>query len=156
MEEIVVGLCMEKALLISIAESCTGGLTASMITDVPGSSEIFKKGFIVYSNEAKIKELGVSEEIIAMHGAVSEETVSAMARGLKNKTGADITIGISGIAGPDGAVPGKPVGLVYIAVLYKDKLRIRKVNYDRGRKKNKEYAARAALNEVRLAIMETD
>jgi len=156
MEEIVVGLCKEKTLIISLAESCTGGLTASMITDVPGSSKILKQSYVVYSNDAKIKELGVSEDVIKRHGAVSEETVEAMARGLKNKTGADITIGISGIAGPDGAVPGKPVGLVYIAVLFKDKLRIRKVNYDRGRTKNKEYAARAALNEVRLAITETE
>lgn len=156
MEDIVVNLCMHRQFKISVAESCTGGLTASMITDVPGSSEIFKQSYVVYSNEAKIKELGVSEDVIKKHGAVSTETVEAMARGLKIKTGADITIGISGIAGPDGAVPGKEVGLIYIAVLFNDKLRIKKLNYDRGRKKNKEYAARAALNEVRLAILEIE
>jgi competence/damage-inducible protein CinA-like protein len=156
LEELIVSICKKKKLLISTAESCTGGLTASKITDVPGSSEIFKEGFIVYSNEAKIRELGVSEDIIIKHGAVSPETVEAMVRGLKNKTGADITIGISGIAGPDGAAPDKPVGLVYIAVLYRDNLHIRKVNYDRGRKNNKEYAAHAALNEVRLALLETE
>ena len=156
LEELIVSSCRKMKINISTAESCTGGLTASLITDIPGASEIFKEGFIVYSNEAKVKELGVPENIIAKHGAVSPETAEAMARGLKKKTGADITIGITGIAGPDGAVPGKPVGLVYIAVLYKDKLQIRKINYDRGRIKNKEYAARAALNEVRLAIMGTE
>jgi nicotinamide-nucleotide amidase len=156
MAEIVWHLCVERQLTLSVAESCTGGLTASMITDIPGSSKIFKQGFVVYSNEAKIRELGVEADIIAQHGAVSSETVEAMARGLKDKTGADIAIGISGIAGPDGATPDKPVGLVYIAVLYRGKLRIKKVNFDRGRLKNKNYAARAALNEVRLAILETE
>jgi nicotinamide-nucleotide amidase len=156
MAEIVWHLCVERQLTLSVAESCTGGLTASMITDIPGSSKIFKQGFVVYSNEAKIRELGVEADIIAQHGAVSSETVEAMARGLKDITGADIAIGISGIAGPDGATPDKPVGLVYIAVLYRGKLRIKKVNFDRGRLKNKNYAARAALNEVRLAILETE
>ena len=156
MAYIVLKQCKEAGLIIATAESCTGGLAASMITDIPGSSEVFKEGFIVYSNEVKVRELGVSEDIITEHGAVSAETVEAMARGLKNKTGADIAIGISGIAGPDGAVPGKPVGLIYIAVLYNAKLRIKKLNYDRGRIKNKEYAARAALNEIRLALTETD
>jgi nicotinamide-nucleotide amidase len=156
MAEIVWQLCSERQLTLSVAESCTGGLVASMITDIPGSSKIFKQGFVVYSNEAKIRELGVGADIISKHGAVSSETVEAMARGLKDKTGADIAIGISGIAGPDGATPDKPVGLVYIAVLYRGKLRIKKVNFDRGRLKNKNYAARAALNEVRLAILETE
>ena len=79
-----------------------------------------------------------------------------MAIGLMNQTGADITIGISGIAGPDGATPDKPVGLVYLAVAYQSGIKIHKINYDRGRKKNKEYAARAALNQVRLLLHESE
>jgi len=79
-----------------------------------------------------------------------------MAKGLKNKTGADIAIGVSGIAGPDGATPGKPVGLVYLAVAYRERIYIQKINLDRGRIKNKEYAARAALNRVRLALIDDE
>lgn len=156
MESLLVRICTEKGLIISVAESCTGGLLSSTITDVPGSSAVFKEAYIVYSNEAKIRELAVPKEVIADHGAVSPETVEAMARGLKNKTGADITVGISGIAGPDGGSPGKPVGLIYFAVLYDDKISVRKIDFDRGRIKNKEYAARMALNMIRQAIIEKD
>jgi len=156
MAEMVVNSCKEKGLIISVAESCTGGLLANMLTNIPGSSAVFEEGFIVYSNEAKINTLGIDASIIAEHGAVSMETVEAMVKGLKTKTGADITIGISGIAGPDGAAPGKPVGLIYLAVAYKDYVHIQKIDYDRGRKKNKEYAARAALNRVRLALIDDE
>ena len=154
--EIVVNICKNKGLIITVAESCTGGSIADMITNVPGSSTVFKEGFIVYSNEAKIRSLGVEPYILDKYGAVSEETVEAMAKGLKNKTGADIAIGVSGIAGPDGATPGKPVGLVYLAVAYKERIYIQKINLDRGRIKNKEYAARAALNRVRLALIDDE
>ena len=154
--EIVVNLCKDKGLIISVAESCTGGSIADMITNVPGSSAVFKEGYIVYSNEAKSKLLGVDPHILKEQGAVSIETVEAMVKGLKNKTGADITIGVSGIAGPDGATPGKPLGLVYLAVAYKERIHIQKINFDRGRIKNKEYAARAALNRVRLALIDDE
>ena len=154
--EIVVNICKNKGLIITVAESCTGGSIADMITNVPGSSAVFKEGFIVYSNEAKIRSLRVEPYILDKYGAVSEETVEAMAKGLKNKTGADIAIGVSGIAGPDGATPGKPVGLVYLAVAYRERIYIQKINLDRGRIKNKEYAARAALNRVRLALIDDE
>jgi len=154
--EIVVNICKNKGLIITVAESCTGGSIADMITNVPGSSTVFKEGFIVYSNEAKIRSLGVEPYILDKYGAVSEETVEAMAKGLKNKTGADIAIGVSGIAGPDGATPGKPVGLVYLAVAYRERIYIQKINLDRGRIKNKEYAARAALNHVRLVLIDDE
>ena len=156
METLVIRQCRDKGIILSVAESCTGGLLSDLITDVPGSSSVFKEGYIVYSNEAKVRELKVEPEIISCYGAVSSETVEAMAMGLKNKTGADITVGISGIAGPDGATPEKPVGLVYVAVLYKNKIRVQKINFDRGRKKNKEYAARTALNLIRLMIKDID
>jgi len=154
--EIVVNICKNKGLIITVAESCTGGSIADMITNVPGSSTVFKEGFIVYSNEAKIRSLGVEPYILDKYGAVSEETVEAMAKGLKNKTGADIAIGVSGIAGPDGATPGKSVGLIYLAVAYKERIHIQKVDFDRGRIKNKEYAARAALNRVRLTLIDDE
>ncbi len=154
--EIVVNLCKEKNLIISVAESCTGGSIADMITNVSGSSAVFKESYIVYSNEAKTKLLGVDPQILKEQGAVSIETVEAMVKGLKNKTGADIAIGVSGIAGPDGASPGKPLGLVYLAVAYKERIHIQKINFDRGRIKNKEYAARAALNRVRLALIDDE
>ncbi|MCK5817170.1 MAG: nicotinamide-nucleotide amidohydrolase family protein, partial [Candidatus Marinimicrobia bacterium] len=154
--EIVVNLCKEKKMIVSVAESCTGGSIADMITNVPGSSAVFKEGYIVYSNEAKTKLLGVDPQILKEQGAVSIETVEAMVKGLKNKTGADIVIGVSGIAGPDGASPGKPLGLVYLAVAYKERIHIQKINFDRGRIKNKEYAARAALNRVRLALIDDE
>ncbi|MEA3392677.1 MAG: competence/damage-inducible protein A [Candidatus Marinimicrobia bacterium] len=154
--EIVVNLCKEKNLIVSVAESCTGGSIADMITNVPGSSAVFKEGYIVYSNEAKIKLLGVDPQILKKQGAVSIETVEAMVKGLKNKTGADIAIGVSGIAGPDGASPGKPLGLVYLAVAYKERIHIQKINFDRGRIKNKEYAARTALNLIRLALIDDE
>ncbi|MEA2076586.1 MAG: competence/damage-inducible protein A [Candidatus Marinimicrobia bacterium] len=153
MAELIVNICKDRELIISVAESCTGGLIADMITNIPGSSSVFKEGFVVYSNKAKSRELGVDPAIISGHGAVSPETVEAMAIGLKNKTGADIAIGVSGIAGPDGATPGKPVGLVYFAVTFKNSIHIQKINFDRGRRKNKEYAARAALNRVRLTLL---
>ena len=154
--EIVVNLCKDKGLIISVAESCTGGAIADMITNVPGSSAVFKEGFIVYSNEAKTRTLGVEPSILDKFGAVSPETVEAMVKGLKNKTGADIAIGVSGIAGPDGATPGKSVGLIYLAVAYKERIHIQKVDFDRGRIKNKEYAARAALNRVRLTLIDDE
>jgi nicotinamide-nucleotide amidase len=153
LQEIVVEMCKNRVLTLATAESCTGGLISNMITDIPGSSEIFKEGFIVYSNEAKITRLGVDAAIIAEFGAVSPQTVEAMAKGLLQKTKADIAVAVSGIAGPGGATPEKPVGLVYIAVAYKDQIYIQDLHFNRGREMNKAYAAHAALNGVRLAII---
>lgn len=99
---------------LAVAESCTGGLLAKLITDVPGASRYFTRGWVTYSNEAKIDELGVPPELIARHGAVSEEVAQAMARGARARAGTDYAIGITGIAGPDGGTDEKPVGLVYV------------------------------------------
>lgn len=98
---------------IATAESCTGGWIGKALTDVPGSSEWFAEGFVTYSNPAK-RRLGVSARILAMHGAVSEPVVRAMARAALARSGADRAVAVSGIAGPTGAVPGKPVGTVWI------------------------------------------
>ncbi|MBS1188184.1 MAG: CinA family protein [Burkholderiaceae bacterium] len=107
----------EKGLLLATAESCTGGGVAQAITDIAGSSEWFDGGFIAYSNDAKGKMLDVPAAQIALHGAVSEEIAAAMAAGALANTNADVAIATTGIAGPGGAVPGKPVGTVCIACI---------------------------------------
>jgi nicotinamide-nucleotide amidase len=100
---------------VATAESCTGGWVAKAITDVPGSSQWFHGGVVSYANAAKRDMLGVSDELLAEHGAVSEEAVRAMADGLKARTGAELAIAVSGIAGPDGGTDDKPVGTVWFA-----------------------------------------
>ncbi|SMC64694.1 competence/damage-inducible protein A [Sporomusa malonica] len=116
LEKSVSKLLLEKELTIALAESCTGGLVTSRITDVPGSSRYLIGSVICYSNEVKVAHVGVSAEIIASNGAVSQETAESMAKGIKEKYCTSIGIGITGIAGPDGATADKPVGLVYIAI----------------------------------------
>ena len=102
-------------LRLAVAESCTGGWVAKACTDLPGSSAWFLGGVVAYSNEAKTAMLGVSEDILARAGAVSEATVREMAAGVLDRCGADVALAVSGIAGPDGGEPGKPVGTVWIA-----------------------------------------
>jgi nicotinamide-nucleotide amidase len=113
-EQYIVEELKARGLTLSVAESCTGGGLGSAITDVPGSSDIFLGGVIAYSNEMKMKLLGVKEETLERQGAVSKETALQMARGVRELTGADIGIGITGIAGPGGGGPKKPVGLVFM------------------------------------------
>ncbi len=114
--ECVLSLLSERNLTLATAESCTGGMIASAITDLPGSSKIFLEGAVTYANSAKINSLGVSEETLKKHGAVSKETVLQMAKGVREKSGADIGVSTSGIAGPTGGTEDKPVGTVYIAI----------------------------------------
>ena len=109
-------------LRIATAESCTGGLIAALLTEVPGSSDVFDRGFVTYSNEAKSESLDVPPELIEQHGAVSREVARAMAEGAIAHSGADISVAVSGIAGPDGGSDQKPVGLVHIAVHRKGRL----------------------------------
>lgn len=108
--------CKARGEKIAVAESCTGGLLAAAITAIPGSSEVFDRGFVTYSNEAKTQMLGVPEELIAAHGAVSAEVAIAMAEGALANSSASISAAITGIAGPGGGSPAKPVGTVFIAV----------------------------------------
>jgi nicotinamide-nucleotide amidase len=108
-------LCRGKRLTLAAAESCTGGLLAATLTEIPGSSDVFERGFVTYSNDAKRAMLGVTPMTLAGHGAVSRETAEAMATGVLAHAPVDLAVSITGIAGPDGAVPGKPVGLVYLA-----------------------------------------
>ncbi len=109
-----------QKLRIVTAESCTGGMIAAALTDVPGASAVLERGFVAYSNEAKIEELGVPAEMIATHGAVSPETAEAMASGALAASHADIALAVTGIAGPDGGTAAKPVGLVYFGLATRD------------------------------------
>lgn len=104
-----------QGLLLATAESCTGGLIAAAITDIPGSSAAFERGFVTYSNAAKMDCLGVPEATLAAHGAVSAETARAMAEGALAHSRADAAVAVTGVAGPDGGTPEKPVGLVHLA-----------------------------------------
>jgi len=113
-------LCRMRKLTIATAESCTGGLVAGALTDIPGSSDVIDRGFVTYSNDAKRVMLGVKATTLATFGAVSKETATAMAIGALEKAGVDLAVSITGIAGPGGATPGKPVGLVHFAVAARD------------------------------------
>ena len=115
------------------AESCTGGLIGAAMTDMAGSSEYFLGSVVTYSNEAKMKLLGVREQTLADHGAVSEETASEMALGAAALFGADYSVAVTGIAGPGGETPTKPVGLVYIAVSDGSRVVVTKNNFEGGR-----------------------
>jgi nicotinamide-nucleotide amidase len=108
-------LCRANKLTIATAESCTGGLVAATLTEIPGSSDVVERGFVTYSNAAKIAMLGVPADIIGRFGAVSRETAEAMAQGALANSPADLAVSITGIAGPGGGSPGKPVGLVHFA-----------------------------------------
>ena len=122
LEEEVVHKLLEENLTITTAESCTGGLIAATIVNVSGASGCFNEGYITYANEAKVRLLGVSEESIRSFGVVSDVVVAEMAEGALNKADADIAIAVSGIAGPLGGSPEKPVGTVYIGICLKDKV----------------------------------
>ena len=114
--EAIVHKAGAEGLTIATAESCTGGRIGAALTDVPGSSAVFERGFITYSNEAKMEMLGVSRALIVRHGAVSGETAKAMAKGVLAASSADIAVSVTGIAGPDGGNAEKPVGLVWFGL----------------------------------------
>jgi nicotinamide-nucleotide amidase len=115
-EELVLDLAREQRFSIAAAESCTGGLVAARLTSVPGSSEAFAGGVVAYDNRVKRELLAVSDGILSRHGAVSAETAAAMAQGIRRALGADVGVSVTGIAGPGGGTPEKPVGLVFISV----------------------------------------
>lgn len=115
----LIARCREAGVLIAAAESCTGGLLATLITAIPGSSDVFDRGFVTYSNAAKIQCLGVPPHILETFGAVSRETALAMAAGALAQSNASIAVSITGIAGPGGGTPQKPVGLVFLGLARK-------------------------------------
>ena len=137
---------------IATAESCTGGLVAKLLTDVPGASGYFSYGWVTYGNEAKMSELGVDEQIIVRYGAASEEVASAMASAAREKARSDFGIGISGIAGPTGGSEGKPIGLVYISVCSDNMCDTERFIFSHGRQSVRLRAAQTALNMLRLRL----
>jgi PncC family amidohydrolase len=141
-------LLRERGLKLSTAESCTGGLVADRITDVPGSSEYFIGGIVAYAYEAKVALLEVSWETLHAYGAVSRETVLEMARGARKALGADIAVSVSGIAGPGGGLPDKPVGTTWFGLVTPAGEWARKFVWDGDRRRNKELSAEAALQFV--------
>ncbi|WP_039764480.1 competence/damage-inducible protein A [Caldicellulosiruptor sp. F32] len=153
LEEVVVEMLMQKGLKVSVAESCTGGLICNKITNVPGASNVFDRGFITYSNEAKVKELGVSEETLKNFGAVSHEVAKQMAQGALRNSLADVAISTTGIAGPTGATKTKPVGLVYIGVATKNYIDSFEFRFSGDRLRIKETASKAALDILRKTII---
>jgi nicotinamide-nucleotide amidase len=153
LEAVIGDLLRTKQLTVSVAESCSGGLLASRITDVPGSSDYFERGAVCYSNRAKEEWLGVPAALIAAHGAVSEPVASAMADGIADRSGSDVGIGITGIAGPGGGTPEKPVGTVAIAVKTPSGAQVRTFQFLGGRDMVKFQSAQAAMNMLRLMLL---
>ncbi|MDR2547385.1 MAG: CinA family protein [Lachnospiraceae bacterium] len=144
-ETILVAALLARELKISIAESCTGGLVAKMITSVPGSSKVFDFGAVCYSDEMKTKLLDVSQKTLETYGAVSRETAKEMAQEIARYCGADIGVGITGIAGPGGGSLEKPVGLVYVAVYFNNECRVDELRLSGNREEVRNTAARRVL-----------
>ncbi|MFA7467303.1 MAG: competence/damage-inducible protein A [Desulfotomaculaceae bacterium] len=153
LNETVSSLLLERGLTISAAESCTGGQVMKLLTDVPGSSRYFLGGIVSYSNELKTDLLGVPGEVIASYGAVSEQTARAMAEGICRVTGSSFGLGVTGIAGPEGETPGKPVGLVYIALAAGDKVFCKRRIFPGLRTGVRAGATNTALNMVRQFLL---
>lgn len=155
LHEATARLLLERGLTLSIAESCTGGLVASRLTEVPGASGFLKAGFIPYSNEAKTRDLGVPAAMIAEHGAVSAEVAAAMATGARRQAGADVGLAITGVAGPTGGTPAKPVGLIYFAAATDGDVRTVDLHLGAGlsRAVIRHLAAQAAINLLRVTLL---
>jgi nicotinamide-nucleotide amidase len=148
LEKKIGALLTKQGLTLATAESCTGGLVAHRITNVPGSSAYFVGGIVAYANQAKQALLGVQPATLAAHGAVSEETAREMARGARQQLGADVAVAITGIAGPAGGTPDKPVGLTYIALSALDVELVERHVWTGERLENKEASAEAVLRLV--------
>jgi len=146
----IVKLLIKKRLKISFVESCTGGLLASSITSISGSSKIFTLGLVTYSNQTKIKILKVSEKIIMKHGAVSYETCLSMVKNLKKISKTNISVSITGIAGPKGGTKKKPIGLVFIGIKKDNKTLVKKFLF---KNKNRNSIQRASVNKALNLIL---
>ncbi len=154
LEEVVVNMLLSKNLTLSLAESCTGGLLSSKLTSVSGVSKVFDRGIVTYSNTSKSEELGVRESTLRTYGAVSKETAMEMALGIKRASGTDISLSITGVAGPTGGSPEKPVGLIYIGIATDSSSYVKKLNLTGDRNKIRNYTTIAALNLIRKTIQE--
>jgi nicotinamide-nucleotide amidase len=153
LEQITGRLLMEKKNTLATAESCTGGYIAHLVTSVPGSSNYYKGSVVAYSNDIKVRQLGVDPEILEKYGAVSEQVVRAMAAGIRQRFGTDYAIATSGIAGPDGGTPEKPVGTSWIAIATPGGITASRLLFGDNRERNIRRTAVQALNMLRKAIL---
>jgi len=153
LEQEVGNLLRQKGLTLGVVESATGGLISHLITNVPGSSDYYKGAITAYSNEVKIKIVGVKPDTISKYGAVSYQVAEEMALGGRKILATDICLADTGIAGPTGATPGKPVGLFYIGLSHKARTFSQKHNFDGKREQNKLAAAKAALSLLKECLI---
>jgi nicotinamide-nucleotide amidase len=153
-EEVVARLLIEKKLTVSTAESCTGGMIASTLINYPGISEVFLEGAVTYSNEAKHNRLGVKNETLERYGAVSEETAREMAIGIAKTAKTDVSIVTTGIAGPEGGTPEKPIGLVYIGVYVKGEVTVKRCIFNGNRSRVRLQATTAGLDMLRRILIQ--
>lgn len=153
LEEVVIELLKTKNQTLSTAESCTGGMIASTLVNVSGASSVFEQGVVTYSNKAKMSLLGVQQQTLNQFGAVSEETAVEMAKGLLSVSGSDIAIATTGIAGPEGGTPEKPVGLVYIALASKNSVEVEKLYLSGNRQKIRHMTMIKALDLIRKFLI---
>ncbi len=151
--QVVAKMLSDRKMTISAAESCTGGMFAQLLTDIAGVSEIFNESVVTYANEAKMKYLGVRSETLDKYSAVSEQTAYEMAEGICKMTGADVGVGITGIAGPDGGSEQKPVGLVYAGVCVRGKVTVKKLNLSGSRNKIRYAACINVYDIIRKELM---
>ena len=156
MEQVVAELLLSERKTLALAESCTGGLVAHKLTNVPGSSGFLDRGLVVYSNRAKVDLLGISPDLLELHGAVSPETAKAMAEGVRERAGTDIGLAITGIAGPGGGTETKPVGLVHIGYSDQNRTIVETHRFARERQWNKERSALSALDLVRRVLLKVE
>lgn len=156
LEMVVVKLLKKLELSVTTAESCTGGMLAARLVHVPGVSDVFKEGFITYSNKAKRKRLDVSKATLKKYGAVSKQTAKEMATGGVFASDADVCVAVTGVAGPDGGTEEKPVGLVYIACYLKEKVKVESYQFKGNRQKIREQAVVKALDLLRRSILESE
>ena len=151
---VVAGLLKQRSKTVAIAESCTGGEISARLTDVPGISRFLVESAVTYSNDAKVRRLGVPTDLIERHGAVSAQVAEAMAGGMRTTSGADIALAVTGIAGPDGGTPAKPVGLVYMALAGANGVHSEELRLAGDRIQIRDRAAKYALNMLRLCLEE--
>ena len=153
LEQVLVGLLAKKKQTLAVAESCTGGLLANRITNVPGSSAVLLAGYVCYANEAKIDILGVDPKLIEQHGAVSEEVARAMAEGARKRARSTYALSTTGIAGPDGGSKEKPVGTVYVALADGNETKIKKLFFPSDRETFKQLVAQVAFEILRRKLV---
>jgi nicotinamide-nucleotide amidase len=155
LEELILDLAREQGLTLGLAESCTGGLVVARLTSVPGASDVLRGGIVAYENEVKLAQLGVPEEILVAHGAVSAETAAAMAEGARTSLDADVAVAVTGIAGPGGGTPEKPVGLVHIHAAGPSRALARELDLPGDREAIRRRATAAALHLLRALLAQS-